>query len=265
MSQSLRQRFQGKVALVTGGADGIGAGIVEQLAEEGAYVFIGDINEAKSRTLCQRWDSVEYLALDVTDESQWQSAFAIIEARKEKLDILIQSAGISRPGSIEDTNLSDWRDHMRVHGEGAFLGCQYAVASMKHTGGGSIVNISSVESIRPGPLFTCYGAAKAAQDALTKTVALDCGEKGYNIRCNSLHPAATYTPLLQQYLQSADDPEGLEKIYAGMQPLNRIATVSEVANACLFLASDEASFMTGHQMYVDGGVLAKPYPSGQGA
>src|SRR5690606_4913560 len=126
----------------------------------------------------------------------------------------------------------------------------------KKSGGGSIVNISSVESIRPGPLFVCYGAAKAAQDAVTKTVALHCGAQGYNIRCNSLHPAATYTPLLEQYLKSAPDPEALERIYAGMQPLNRIATVDEVANCVLFLASDESSFVTGHQMYVDGGVLA---------
>ena len=154
---------------------------------------------------------------------------------------------------------------MKVHGEGAFLGCKYAVATMKKTGGGSIINISSVESIRPGPVFTCYGAAKAAQDAVTKTVALHCGERGYNIRCNSIHPAATYTPLLQEYLENAENGEELEKIYAGMQPLNRIATVEEIANAVLFLASDESSFVTGHQMYVDGGVLAKPYPLDQGA
>ena len=114
-------------------------------------------------------------------------------------------------------------------------------------------------------MFTCYGAAKAAQDAITKTVALHCGERGYNIRCNSVHPAATYTPLLEQYLNSAEDPAGLEKTYASMQPLNRIATVEEIAHAVLFLASDESSFMTGHQMYVDGGALTKPYPSGEGA
>lgn len=259
-------RFSNKVALVTGGAQGIGAGICEMLAHQGATVVIADINQAGSEQLAASIGPAACaMALDVREETQWQAVIHRIEEQFGHLDILIQSAGASRPASIEEATLEDWRDHMKVHGEGAFLGCKYAVASMKKTGGGAIVNISTVESIRPGPLFTCYGAAKAAQDAVTKTVALHCGEMGYNIRCNSVHPAATYTPLLQQYLDSAENGAALEKVYAGMQPLNRIATVEEVANAVLFLASDEASFMTGHQMYVDGGVLAKPYPSGQGA
>lgn len=259
-------RFAGKIALVTGGAQGIGAGICARLAEQGAFVYIADINLAGARQLAEKiGEQAAALSLDVRDENQWQRAVALIENQKGHLDILVQSAGASEPASIEEADLTAWREHMSVHGEGAFLGCKYAVASMKKTGGGSIVNISSVESIRPGPLFTCYGAAKAAQDAVTKTVALHCGEMGYNIRCNSVHPAATYTPLLQHYLDHAENGAELEKIYAGMQPLNRIATVEEVANAVLFLASDESSFMTGHQMYVDGGVLAKPYPSGQGA
>lgn len=258
-------RFSGKVALVTGGGAGIGAGIVARLAAEGATVFIGDCDMPTALALAETLPGVRALPLDVCVEAQWRAALEAIEAQAGPLTILIQSAGISRPASIEDASIDEWRAHMLVHGEGAFLGCKYAIASMKKAGGGSIVNISSVESIRPGPLFTCYGAAKAAQDAITKTVALHCGEQGYNIRCNSVHPAATYTPLLQQYLQASPDPAGLEAIYAGMQPLNRIATVDEVANAVLFLASDEASFMTGHQMYVDGGVLAKPYPAGEGA
>jgi 3(or 17)beta-hydroxysteroid dehydrogenase len=258
-------RFSDKVVFVTGGATGIGAGICRMLVEQGASVIIGDINEAAVDQLAVELGANAYgLTQDVCEEKQWQQAMQFWESEFGKLDVLIQSAGISRPGSIEDADLNEWREHMKVHGEGSFLGCKYAVASMKKTGGGSIVNISSVESIRPGPMFTCYGAAKAAQDAITKTVALHCGEMGYNIRCNSLHPAATYTPLLEQYLQSSDDPAGLEKIYAGMQPLNRIATVEEVAKGVLFLASDESSFMTGHQMYVDGGVLTKPYPCGQG-
>ena len=258
-------RFVHKTALITGGADGIGAGIALRLAAEGALVYVGDIDTSKGESIAKNNANIQFIPLDVCDSEQWSLAMTRIEADAGSLDILIQSAGISRPGSIEDVDLDEWRDHMRVHGEGAFLGCKYAIASMKKSGGGAIVNISSVESIRPGPLFTCYGAAKAAQDAVTKTVALHCGEMSYNIRCNSVHPAATYTPLLQQYLQSAEDAEALERVYAGMQPLNRSATVDEVANACLFLASDESSFMTGHQMYVDGGVLAKPYPSGQGA
>lgn len=259
-------KLSGKVALVTGGATGIGVGVVRLLAEEGARVIVADIADEPGRELANELgDQGMFCHLDVTDEDSWQQAIRRIEDQWGPLDVLVQSAGVSRPSSIEDASLEEWRAHMAVHGEGAFLGCKYGIQSMKKAGGGAIVNISSVESIRPGPLFVCYGSAKAAQDAVTKTTALYCGEMGYNIRCNSVHPAATQTPLLQQYLQSSDDPEGLEKIYASMQPLNRIATVEEIARSVLFLACDDSSFMTGHQMYVDGGALTKPYPSGAGA
>ncbi|MCO6056878.1 SDR family oxidoreductase [Pseudomonas sp. MOB-449] len=260
------QRIKDRVALVTGAASGIGAGIARLFVEEGARVLLTDINVAAGEALADALGpNAAFAALDVGEESDWQVAIDGLERRWGPLQILVQSAGISFPADIEQATLDDWDRHHRVHARGAFLGCKYAVASMKQGGGGSIVNISTVESIRPGPLFTCYGAAKAAQDAVTKTVALHCGERGYNIRCNSVHPAATRTPNLQQYLDASDDPQRLEAIYAGMQPLNRIAEVSEIAVAVLFLASDEASFITGHQLYVDGGVLAKPYPAGEGA
>lgn len=260
------QRIKDRVALVTGAASGIGAGIARMFVEEGAKVLLTDINTAAGEALADELGpNAAFVPLDVGQPEAWDTAINALENRWGALDILVQSAGISFPSDIETTTLEDWDRHHWVHARGAFLGCKYAVGSMKKKGAGSIVNISSVESIRPGPLFTCYGAAKAAQDAVTKTVALHCGEKGYNIRCNSVHPAATRTPNLQQYLDASDDPARLEAIYAGMQPLNRIAEVEEIARAVLFLASDESSFMTGHQMYVDGGVLAKPYPSGEGA
>lgn len=260
------QRIKNKVALVTGAASGIGAGIARMFVEEGAKVLLTDINQAAGEALAdQLGANAAFALLDVGDESAWEAAIQSLESLWGALDIMVHSAGVSFPSDIETATLDDWDKHMWVHGRGAFLGCKYSIESMKKRGSGSIINISSVESIRPGPLFTCYGAAKAAQDAVTKTVALHCGEKGYNIRCNSVHPAATRTPNLQQYLDAAADPVALEAVYAGMQPLNRIAEVREIAAAVLFLASDESSFMTGHQMYVDGGVLAKPYPAGEGA
>jgi 3(or 17)beta-hydroxysteroid dehydrogenase len=259
-------RLAGKVALISGAGEGIGAGIAELFAEQGARVLVTDLVERRAAAVAARIGaSAQALQLDVRSATDWQRAVECAAEQFGGLDILVQSAGVSRPASIEDCSLEDWRDHMLVHGEGALLGCQAVIAAMRARGGGAIVNISSVESIRPGPLFTCYAAAKAAQDAITKTVALHCAESGYKIRCNSLHPAATETPLLRQYLAAADDPVALEKIYAAMQPLNRIATVGEVANSALFLASDEASFVTGHQMLVDGGALTRPYPPGQGA
>lgn len=259
-------RLDGKVALVTGAASGIGAGIARRFIREGASVMLTDIqHEAGRRLAAELGPNAAYHALDVGEQAQWQQAVAAVEQRWGRLDILVNNAGISFPAHIEAATAQDFERHMRVHGYGAFFGSQAAIASMKQRGGGAIVNVSSVESIRPGPLFVCYGAAKAAQDAITRTVALHCGEQGYRIRCNSVHPAATRTPNLQQYLDAADDPAKLEQIYAGMQPLNRIAEVDEIAVAVAFLASDEASFITGHQMYVDGGVLCKPYPAGEGA
>jgi 3(or 17)beta-hydroxysteroid dehydrogenase len=260
-------RLEQKIALVTGAAQGIGAGIARRLVAEGASVMVTDINDELGHALVEELGAkAEYHHLDVGDESQWKTVMKAIEADFGTIDILVNNAGISYPANIENATLADWDAHMRVHGVGTFLGCQHGVALMKKLGrGGAIINVSSVESIRPGPLFTCYGAAKAAQDAVTKTVALHCGEQGYNIRVNSVHPAATRTPNLQQYLDNAKDGAALEKIYAGMQPLNRIAEVSEIASVVAFLASDDASFITGHQMYVDGGVLAKPYPAGEGA
>lgn len=259
-------KLHDKVALVTGAASGIGAGIARRFIADGATVLLTDINDAAGAALADELGPrAAYLSLDVREEAAWQAAIAEVERRWGGLDILVNNAGVSFPAHIEAATLDDWRKHMCVHGEGTFLGCKYGVASMKKRGGGAIVNVSSVESIRPGPLFVAYGAAKAAQDAVTKTVALHCGEQGYKIRCNSVHPAATRTPNLQQYLDASADPARLEAIYAGMQPLNRIAEVAEIAAAVAFLVSDEASFMTGHQMYVDGGVLAKPYPAGEGA
>lgn len=259
-------RLQNKVALITGAASGIGEGIARLFAEQGARVLATDINDEAGRRVVQSLPGdCHYLQLDVARLADWRDAVAWAEQHLGPVEIMVHSAGISFPAHIEAVDETAWHQHMNVHGLGTMLGCQSVLDSMKKLGKGSIINISSVESIRPGPLFVAYGAAKAAMDAVTKTVALHCGEQGYNIRVNSVHPAATRTPLVQQYLNSADDPQALERIYAGMQPLGRIAEVSEIAAAVLFLASDEASFMTGHQMYVDGGVLAKPYPAGEGA
>ncbi len=259
-------RLNKKVALITGAASGIGEGIARLFAAEGARVLLTDINDDAGHLLAKELPaSCHYQHLDVTRMADWRDAIAWAEAHLGPLEIMVNSAGVSFPADIETVDESSWNRHMNVHGLGSMLGCKAAIESMKKVGKGAIINISSVESIRPGPLFVAYGAAKAAMDAVTKTVALHCGEKGYNIRVNSVHPAATRTPMVQQYLDSAADPVALEKIYAGMQPLGRIADVSEIAAAVLFLASDEASFMTGHQMYVDGGVLAKPYPAGEGA
>lgn len=262
----MNMKLRNKVALITGAASGIGEGIARLFAEQGARALLTDINDEAGERLAQGLSSdCHYQHLDVSSLADWRDVVAWAEENLGPVGIMVHSAGVSFPADIEAVDEAAWHQHMNVHGLGTMLGCKTVIESMKKLGNGSIINISSVESIRPGPLFVAYGAAKAAMDAITKTVALHCGEKGYNIRVNSVHPAATRTPLVQQYLDGAADPVALERIYADMQPLGRIAEVSEIAAAVLFLASDEASFMTGHQMYVDGGVLTKPYPAGEGA
>jgi NAD(P)-dependent dehydrogenase (short-subunit alcohol dehydrogenase family) len=258
-------RLAGKIAVVTGGASGIGEGIVKMFLDEGARVVITDINrEAGEKLATQLGDGALFVEQDVRLDDDWKKVMDATNLTFGPISILVQSAGISRPGNVEQVTLEDWRDHMAVNAEGILLGCQHAIAVMKNNGGGSIVNISSIESIRPGAPFVAYAASKAAVDAITKTTALHCAEMASNIRCNSIHPAAISTPIFDDYVQKSADPEKQLAIYAGMQPLNRVGTVEEVAYSVLFLASDESSFFTGHQMYVDGGALTKPYPAGQG-
>jgi 3(or 17)beta-hydroxysteroid dehydrogenase len=262
---SMTGRISKKIAFVTGGASGIGEGIVKMLLAEGAKVAFTDIQVDAGNKLAQSLGSdTLFIEQDVRLDPDWKRAIELTSATFGPLNILVQSAGISYPGNIEQVSLDDWRDHMAVNGEGVLLGCQHAIAVMKNNGGGSIINISSIESIRPGAPFVAYAASKSAVDAITKMTALHCAEHSYRIRCNSIHPAAINTPIFHEYVQKAADPKKQMAIYAGMQPLNRVGTIDEVAYAVLFLASDESSFFTGHQMYVDGGALTKPYPAGQG-
>lgn len=253
-------RLKDKVALVTGGASGIGEATVRLFHAEGARVAIGDIDRERARALAaELGDGAIELPLDVRAEDSWIQTIEEVERTFGALHVLVQSAGISRPGTIEEIDLAEWRDHQLTNAEGAFLGCKYAIPAMKRSGYGSIINISSIESIRTGAMLCAYGASKAALDNLTKTVALHCAESGYNIRCNSVHPAAIDTPMLQEYLDAAEDPDGLRAYFASCHAIKRIGTAEEVALANLFLASEESRFTTGAAFPVDGGSLIKPY------
>lgn len=253
-------RLDGKVALVTGGAVGIGEATVRLFQAEGARVVIGDIDMERGQSLAASLgENVMHLPLDVRWEDAWIDAVAKTEKAFGALHVLVQSAAISRPGNIEEISLSDWREHQLTNAEGAFLGCKHVLPAMKRGGWGSIINLSSIESIRTGAMLCAYGASKAALDNLTKTVALHCAESGYNIRCNSVHPAAIDTPMLQEYLNAAEDPQALRDYFASCHAIKRIGTAEEVAKAILFLASDDSSFTTGAAFPVDGGSLIKPY------
>ena len=250
-------RVQDKVALVSGAAMGIGEACARLLAREGACVMITDVAEDAGRRVADDiGDRARFHPLDVTCEPQWRQAVAATVDAFGQLDVLVNNAGISEPGSIEDISLDDWRRTQDVNATGVFLGCKYAVETMKPHRRGSIVNVASGLSIRPGALFPAYSASKAAVRALTKSVALHCGEQGYNIRCNTVHPGAIHSPMLERYLDAAGT--GREAALASFDanhPLGHCGQVDDIAQAVLYLASDEAKFVTGARLSVDGGMV----------
>ena len=251
-------RLAGKVALISGaGAENsLGGACAQLFAEEGAKLVLGDIQDEQSRALAGKiGDAAHALRLDVTRPGDWDAAIAAAQKRFGRLDILVNAAGISEPGDIESVTDENWRRHMDVNLDGTFYGCRAAVPALKEAGGGSIINISSMLALRPGAMFLSYCASKAAVTILTKCVALHLANTGTNIRCNSVHPGAIETPMLERYVTM--NPEiSREQAYAGFaenHPMGRCGRPEEVAEACLFLASDASSFTTGTELTVDGG------------
>ena len=251
-------RVQGKVALVTGGASGIGHAIAEQLAEEGATVIVADLARRQPENAVSALrQHGSFRALDVTREDAWIDATDAVVSEFGRLDVLVNNAGIALLKDIEATTLEEWRSLMAVNLEGVFLGCKHAVRVMKgHGGGGSIVNMSSVAGIIGHGGLAAYCASKGGVRLLTKSVALHCARKGYNIRCNSVHPSFADTPMLQTMVASARNPEKAQAVYKAAAPLGRLARPVDVAQTVLFLASDESTFTTGAELVVDGGLTA---------
>ncbi len=244
-------RLKGKIALITGAASGIGRATAELFAAEGATVVATDLDEAGLAGLPGR-----AVRLDVTSEADWEAAFAAARSAFGRVDILVNAAGIAIGGAIETTSLADWRRTMAVNAEGTFLGCREAVRMMRETGGGAIVNISSAAGLVGDPKLAAYCASKGAVRLLTKSVALQCARAGYKIRCNSVHPSFAETPMLERMFARAADPEKLRAGLIRATPLGRLGSAGDVAAAILYLASDEAAFITGAELAVDGGLTA---------
>jgi len=248
-------RLAGKTALITGAASGIGRATAALFHAEGAKVAATDRNEAGLEGAKPFADIV--LPQDVTDEARWRQVVDIAVAAFGKLDILVNSAGIGTKGNIETETLADWRRVHAVNVEGTFLGCREAVRVMKETGGGSIVNLSSVAGIIGDAQTIAYCASKAAVRLLTKSAALHCGRSGYKIRVNSVHPSFADTAMVQELIASSKNPERVREGLARAAPLGRLGRAEEVAAAILYLASDESSFTTGAEIVVDGGLTAQ--------
>ena len=248
-------RLGGKVALITGAASGIGRATAALFHAEGASVAATDRNEAGLAGLEGVADLI--LAQDVTDEARWREVVGAVVGAFGRLDILVNSAGIALKGNIETATLEEFRRTEAVNVEGTFLGCREAIRVMKGQGGGSIVNLSSVAGIIGDAQSAAYCASKGAVRLLTKSAALHCGRAGYNIRLNSVHPSFADTPMVQELIASSKDPERVREGLMRAAPLGRMGRAEEVANAILYLASDESSFTTGIELMVDGGLTAQ--------
>mgnify|MGYP000678132852 CR=1 FL=1 len=249
-------KMEGKVALVTGGAEGIGAMVGRMIVEEGGKVLLCDVQIDKARTLAEELgENAKAFELDVRNLDRWHKAVESAHTHFGKLTVLCNVAGISEPGNVVDGTLDTWQRTIDINLNGPFYGMRAALPAMEASGEpGAIVNIGSMIAIRAAAFVAAYSASKAGLLGLTRSVALDCAERGVPIRANMVHPGAIRTPMYDRYKYSgADTPENIETSFAATHPMNRIGEPEEVARAVVWLASDESSFTTGCDITVDGG------------
>ncbi len=236
------KRLEGKVALISGGARGIGATTARVFVQEGARVVIGDLLDAEGQALARELgDAVRFVHLDVTQPAQWDAAVALALAGFGKLDVLLNNAGIAQGAPIEDFSHEDWNRLIGINLTGTFNGIKAVIAPMKQAGGGAIVNLASIAGLRGFPNLAAYVSSKFGVTGLTKSVALDLAP--YKIRVNSVHPGLTATPILAP----------LPSLPTLPIPMHRAADPVEIARLIAFVASDEASFSTGAEFVADGG------------
>lgn len=256
-------RVAGKLALVTGAAQGLGAAHAQTLAREGARVLCTDINGTGAEATAAAINAAHgagtafAMAHDVTQPDQWDAAIEAARDHLGGLSVLVNNAGVGVRGNIETCTLEEWRRGFAINVDSVFLGCQKALPLMKDHQPGSIVNISSIAGLIASDTMPGYNASKAAVWMLSKSVALYCAKMGWNIRCNSVHPTFVDTPILDGISKNA----GIEKEVvmgklARQIPLKRVGAPQEIADGVLFLASDESSFMTGAELKLDGGISA---------
>ena len=248
-------RLEGKVALISGGARGMGAAEARLFAREGARVAVGDLLEEEGARLeseiAEEGGDCIFIRLDVTSEESWANAVEMTASRYGRLDVLVNNAGIYQKARVEDTTLEGWDRVMAINAAGPFLGTKTAVSAMRDSGGGSIVNISSTAGLVGSLHSTAYTASKGAVRLLTKATAVQYAGDG--IRANSVHPGPIDTDMLAAVYS---DPEERRRRVSQI-PMGREGTVDEVAYGVLFLASDESSFMTGSELVIDGGATAQ--------
>ena len=253
-------RVQDKVAIVTGGASGVGKADAILLAREGARVVLTDVNEkdgtAVEKEIAAKGGTAVFMQHDIASEADWQRVIGATKQKFGGLDVLVNNAAILLPGSIEDASLEQWQKIMRVNADGYFLGCHYAYKAMLERGGGSIVNMSSMAGIGGVSSFCAYSASKGAVAAMTRAIAAHARFNAHKIRCNSIHPDGIKTPMVFN-LQASRDPKKSSQVRAtdAKQVMARFADPEDIANLVLFLASDESRFIQGAEVRIDNGYL----------
>jgi NAD(P)-dependent dehydrogenase (short-subunit alcohol dehydrogenase family) len=258
-------RVDGKVALVTGGASGIGRGCAERLAAEGAVVVVTDLQDAKGAeavdAIGQAGGRAEYLRHDVTDEPAWERVVGEIRQRHGRLDILVNNAGIGLGGSVVDMTLADWRKQTAVNLDGVFLGVKHSIPLMRQGGGGSIINMSSVAGLKGAATLAGYCATKGGVRLFTKAVAMECANAKDGIRVNSVHPGIIETPIWLSIVNPANPganaPPDLDAMSSMAVPLGVKGFPEDIANGVLWLASDESRYVTGAELVIDGGLSVR--------
>jgi len=257
-------RLEGKVYLVTGAARGIGEAIARRFVEEGARVWLTDIDDETGRaTAMDLGHQARYRRLDVREEDDWMSVLDEVLEHDGRLDGLVNNAGVTgfESGPVihdpEHAELEDWRAVHRTNLDGVFLGCKHAIRAMRRgAGAGSIINISSRSGLVGIPAAAAYASSKAAVRNHTKSVALYCAEQGLSIRCNSIHPAAILTPMWEPMLGDGPDREANMAAFVSDCPMRRFGAPGEVAAVAAMLAADESAYVNGTEINIDGGLLA---------
>jgi len=256
-------RLEGKTAVITGAARGIGQAIAQLFSSEGARVVLSDIDDELGNAVARKIGvSATYIHLDVSKEADWETASHFIEKEYGPIDIVINNAGItgfletSGPHDPENLDMDSWHKVHETNLDGVALGCKYGIRLMKNATSASIVNISSRSGLVGIPAAAAYASSKAAVRNHTKSVALYCAEKGYPIRCNSIHPGAIFTPMWDAMLGEGAQREAAIRDTAAGVPLGVMGDAEDVAYAALYLASNESKYVTGIELNVDGGILA---------
>lgn len=249
----MSNELEGKVALVTGAAAGLGEAAARRLAQAGATVVVTDIETGTGAAVAASIGKAIFIRHDVTSEEDWAHAIAETETQFGRLDILVNNAGITLMGSIEEMDLAGFRRTLDIDLVGPFIGCQAALPLMKKGGGGSIVNIASIAGLSASANLVAYNAAKAGVTLMSKSIALHCANERTGIRVNSIHPGVIRTAMLEKVMSQVPNPEELMAGFVATHPIGHIGEPDDIAEMVLYLASDRSKFVTGAAMVVDGG------------